>query len=146
MKHLTLYRPMDFDCALEDFDRYLGSFFSDTPFNPSARNIPAVDIKETDDAYHLEMELPGYDEKSVELRLDGNKLTVSSGKEDSKEEKKENFLIRERGVTGFSRTFTMPEDADGENVSAVFKNGLLRVEIKKEAESSKKRLIEIKAS
>ena len=146
MKQLTLSRPMDINLALEDFDRYFNSFFGESSMVPATRNIPAVDVKETDDAYRLEMELPGHDEKSVQVHLDGRGLTISSRTEEKKEEKKENYLLNERVFSSFSRTFNLPEDADGEQISASFKNGILLLDIKKRPETAKKRLIEIKSS
>jgi len=146
MRQVSLFRPVTIDRAIEDFDRYFQSFFGNSLHSPAERNTPAVDIKETDDAYTLEMELPGHDEKSIEVNLDGRKLTVSSKRESEKEEKKENYLLREREVTSFSRTFSLPENANGEQISAQFKNGILFLDVKKQAEAVKKRLIEIKTN
>jgi HSP20 family protein len=112
-----------------------------------------VDIRETDDAYLMEAELPGYDEKNIQVHVDGRILTIESKKEEEntrdvspkKDEKKDDedrFLIRERRSDSFSRSFTLPEDTDTESISAVFKNGLLNLEIKKRA-GTQKRLIRI---
>lgn len=64
---------------LDDFDRLINSFFGESPLAPARTNlssrIPAVDVRETDDAYVLEAELPGFDEKSVEVHVDGQVLT-----------------------------------------------------------------------
>jgi HSP20 family protein len=153
MKAVTMYRPVTIESALNDFDRYMESFFGESPLTPALRNHiqePAVDIRETGETYLLEAELPGYDEKSIEVQLDGGILTISSRKEEkternvspSKEENEGGYVIRERRSAGFSRAFKLPENADPEAITANFKNGLLRLEIKKRAES-KKRIIQI---
>jgi HSP20 family molecular chaperone IbpA len=151
MKTVALYRPLTLEHALDGFDRYVGSFFGDSPLAPAftrAGHVPAVDIREIDGAYLVEAELPGYDENNIRVQVDGNTLTIESGKEEgttpdtSPKNGEDRFLIRERRGASFSRSFTLPEDADTESVSAVFKNGLLTLEIKKRA-GSQKRLIHI---
>ena len=95
---------------------------------------PKVDVKETKDKYLLEMDLPGRSEKDVNIELDGSVLTISSVKEEKKETKNENteknkWLIRERRTYEFARRFTLPEDVNGEQISANFKNGVLSIDI-----------------
>jgi HSP20 family protein len=158
MKTVALH-PFTIETALDDFDRYVGSVFGESPLSPpfgKTSRIPPVDIRETDDAYLIEAELPGYDEKSIRVQMDGNTLIIESKKDEGnardvspakgKEGKKEDrFIIRERRRVSFSRSFRLPEDADTETVSAAFKNGLLNLEIKKRA-GSQKRVIQIGSS
>ena len=143
---ITLYRPRALENALTDFDRYLDSFFRDNFLGPSERSanrFPAVDIRETDKAYVLEAELPGFDEKDIQIRLDGNNLTIESHKEEEKKEESDrNYLIRERRISSFSRSFSLPENADPEGINASFRNGILSLEINKRAEAQK-RVIQI---
>jgi HSP20 family protein len=146
MNAIAMYKPFAIDRALEDFDRYVGSFFGESPLTPALR-MPAVDIREDSDAYIIEADLPGYDEKAVEVRLDGRVLTIGSKKTEEKQEDKpgkENFLIRERRQLSFKRSFTLPDDADHESVEAHFKNGVLSLSLKKRPEA-KSRTIEISA-
>ena len=152
MKTLTLYRPRDFgsrdfasgvlENALTGFDRYMDSFFGNNFVAPSERifsRLPSVDVQETEKAYILEAELPGFDEKDIEIRLDNNNLTIESRMaEEKNEEKEKNYLIQERRVSSFSRSFKLPENADSEAVSASFKNGVLSLEIGKKAEAQAK--------
>ncbi|MDR2404420.1 MAG: Hsp20/alpha crystallin family protein [Spirochaetaceae bacterium] len=161
MTSVSLYRPRTIENALSDFDRYLESFFGESPLTPAGRTLgtgPAVDIRETNDAYMLEAELPGYDEKQIRIHVDGRTLTIESGREeegrkDSASRKAEKngeaakdgdprFIIRERRINSFSRSFRLPEDADLDAISAGFKNGLLTLEIRKRPEAQK-RFIEI---
>jgi HSP20 family protein len=138
---------MSIEKALDDFDRYMGSFFGESPLAPAFKasgHRPAVDIRETENAYMLEAELPGYYEKGIEIHLDNGILTIESKKEETEEKKEANFLIRERRSASFSRSFKLPENADPDAISAAFKNGLLGLEIKKRPET-KKRLIQIES-
>jgi HSP20 family protein len=154
MKALTLYRPNVLENALSGFDRYMESFFFFFFLNPAERifnRLPSVDVRETEKAYVLEAELPGFDEKDIEIRLDGNTLTLQSKKLEEKKEEREanagdgNFLIRERRYSSFSRSFKLPENADREGITASFKNGILSLEIGKKTEAQA-RLIQISKS
>jgi len=153
MKAVTMYRPNTIHNALSDFDRYFESFFGDSILAPATRTfnrMPAVDIRETEKAYELEMELPGYDEKDIEISVDGNSLTIASKHEEARDvnenekDSKGTWILRERRVNTFNRSFKLPENANPEEVAAEFKNGVLLMEIQKRAEAQK-RTIQIKA-
>jgi HSP20 family protein len=152
---MTMYRPNTIQNALSDFDRYFESFFGDTILSPSTRafsRLPAVDIRETEKSYVLDMELPGYDEKDIEIHIDGSSLSIASRQEetrDAKDDKKDSgngvpagnegtWILRERRVNTFSRSFKLPENANPEDVTAEFRNGILTMEIKKRAEAQKR--------
>jgi len=161
MKAMTMYRPSTIQNALSDFDRYFESFFGDSLLAPAARiinHMPAVDVRETENAYVLEMELPGYDEKNIEIHVDGSSLSIASKQEELRDANDKGsagnqdsagsqgtYILRERRINSFSRSFKLPENADPEAVSAVFKNGILSLEIKKRAEAQK-RSIQIKVN
>jgi HSP20 family protein len=164
MKTVALYRPFTIEKALDDFDRYMESFFGESPLTPAVRKAefaPSVDVRETDGAYLLEAELPGYDEKDLRIQLDGNVLTIETNREEegsgeaspkqSSEEAKppveaeHRFILRERRSASFRRSFRLPDNADTGSISAHFKNGLLNLEIKKQSEAQR-RIIQIKAS
>jgi len=155
MKTVSLYRPGVLENALSDFDRYMESFFGDNFVNPSDRvfsRVPAVDVRENEKGYVLEADLPGFDEKDIEIRLDGNNLIISSRKAEEKNSENAaaggqegNYLIRERRYASFSRSFRLPENANPEAISASFKNGILSLEIGKRAEAQQ-RVIQISKS
>ena len=154
MKAVTMYRPNTIQNALSDFDRYFESFFGDSVLAPASRvfnRLPAVDIRETEKAYVLEMELPGYDEKDIEISVDGNSLSIASKQEETRNVNENDpkgnagtWILRERRINTFSRSFKLPENANPEEVAAEFKNGVLYMEIQKRAEAQK-RTIQIKA-
>lgn len=156
MKTVSLYRPSLVDHALNDFDRYMESFFGESPFPQTKRIfhvLPPVDIYETKDAFMVELELPGYDEPDIEAQVDGNTLTIKSKRHEeqardvSEKPETENaervYLLRERRKAGFTRSFMLPENAEPDTIAANFKNGVLALEIKKRAQSQK-RVIPIK--
>ena len=140
MRGLIQYtRPND----LFDWNGLLDNFFTDTPVW-NART-PAVDVREQENEYLMEAELPGLAEKDIELNVEDNILTLSSKKQESKEEKKNGYLIRERCNYEFARTFVLPKDADREKIKAEFKNGLLVVNIPKKPET-KPQKIDVKSN
>ncbi len=137
--------------ALSLFNDWLDSddYFS------AAKNCaftPSVDVKETKDAYVLDMDLPGRDEKEINIELNDKLLTISSVRNnDQKEteqksesekttEKNAHILLRERRRADFERRFTLPDDIDSEKVSAAFENGVLTVKIGRKAKEEPKRI------
>ncbi len=112
----------------------------------SAGSTPLVDVRETDEAYVLDMDLPGYSENDVALSLKDRVLTISSvaqaeKEEKAKDEKKAEYLIRERGESRFVRRFSLPKDIDSEKVEANFKNGVLTVTIPRQPESQPRQIL-----
>jgi len=123
---------------LFDWNRMLDSFFEDAPVWNT--QTPAVDVKEEEKRYLMEVELPGLTDKDIELKVEDNILTLSSKKEESKEQKKNGYLLRERRSAEFCRTFVLPQDAERAEVKAEFKNGLLMVDIPKKPEAQPRKI------
>ncbi|MBQ6780806.1 MAG: Hsp20/alpha crystallin family protein [Treponema sp.] len=130
--------------------------FNDGDFFPKvcepANVMPNVDVKENENEYVLDMDLPGKTEKDVELNLKDDVLTISSQHEETKEEKSDKkdkthgeWLIRERRNYNFTRRFTLPQDVNVEGVNASFKNGVLTVVMPRKPVSEPKK-IEIKTA
>src|ERR1700758_3325501 len=86
---------------------------------------PPVDIYEDEHTITLKMEVPGIDEKDIDVRIENTTLTVRGERKFEKEEKEENFRRVERQYGTFSRSFSLPKTVDTENVSAEYKNGVL---------------------
>ncbi len=136
MNDLTLFNDL--------FDNLVGDNYV-LPTFAYKKQVPKVDVKETDKNYTLEMDVPGKTDKDVEIELNNNVLTISSTKSSEKEEKKddkkanEKWHLRERTWTQFSRSFSLPDDVDEEKISASVKNGMLTVTMpRKEAVAAKK--------
>jgi HSP20 family protein len=123
---------------LFDWDGLLQRFFEDAPLWNT--RTPSVDVREREEGYLMEVELPGLTDKDIELKVEENILTVSSKKEDEKEEKVNGYLIRERRGAEFCRTFVLPKDVEHGKIKAELKNGLLSVEIPKKEESKPRRI------
>ncbi len=134
MKYLVTRNANPVSMANE-FDSLFNSFWNNWGV-PSSK-IPPVDIHETDDAYVLEAELPGYVEKDVNVSVEKHVLRISSVKEASREEKadekkhEKNYLVRERYYQTFERSFTLPEGVDEDHISGEFKNGVLELTMPK---------------
>ncbi len=96
---------------------------------------PPVDIYEDENKVTLKMEAPGIDSNDIEIRVDGNTLTVSGERRLEKEEKKENFRRVERSYGSFIRSFTLPYSADTNKIEANFNNGVLQIDVPKRSES-----------
>ena len=127
--------------GLSLFDDFFDSMFSSMD-NWSTR-VPAVDVEENDKEYTVKAELPGFDENDVNLTVENHVLTLSGKVDEKNEEKDKNnrkYLVRERRVETFERSFSLPEGVDEENISAQFKNGLLTVTLPKTAEKASRKL------
>jgi HSP20 family protein len=136
----------EIDRLFDEFDDGLwrspfrGSLFDVTPFRRASADLtalPAVDVSETDKAYEITAELPGMDEKNVEVKVANGILTIKGEKQDEKEEKQKDYYRRERSFGSFERSFQVPDDVDGDKIEASFKKGVLSVTLPKSAEAEK---------
>ena len=140
--NLVRYNPNSVD-LLDNVSRWFDDFLVEPTLGRPV--LPAVDIRETDSDYLMEVELPGLSEKDVEVKLDNTLLTISSNRDEKKEEKKNGYVLRERRAARFSRSFVLPEGVDREKITAEFKNGILRLSFPK-VPAAKPKTIEVKAS
>ena len=101
---------------------------------------PAVDIYEDEHTITLKMEVPGIDEKDIDVRIENNTLTVHGERKIEKEEKEENFRRIERQYGSFTRSFTLPSSVDPTQVSANYDKGLLEITLAKKAEAKPKQI------
>ena len=134
MNALSLFTPTFNQDVFDLFDRNFGT------------TVPSIDVRETNEAYVMDMDLPGRSEKDVEISLKDRVLTISSLEETKTEEKKNTdndceYLIKERRSSSFSRRFTLPADIDAENVEANFKNGVLTIAIARRPEAQARQIL-----
>jgi HSP20 family protein len=101
---------------------------------------PAVDVYEDEHNFSLKIEVPGIDEKDIDVRLENNTLTVHGERKIEKDEKEENYRRVERHYGSFTRTFTLPTTVDGENVAATYDKGVLKIALPKKAEAKPKQI------
>jgi HSP20 family protein len=140
--NLIRYNPNSVD-LLDNVSHWFDDVLSMPTLGRSS--VPAVDVRETDAEFLMEVELPGLTEKDVEVKLENTLLTVSSSKDQKKEEKKNGYVLRERRSVQFSRSFVLPEGVDREKIAAEFKNGVLQLTFPK-VPAAKPKTIEVKAS
>lgn len=137
-------RPAARWSLLPDFDYLFDDLVGRTPAGWTGWT-PSADLIENDEAYVLEMELPGFSREDIELTVERNVLTVSGRRSVEEETEDVTFHLRERGTTRFSRSFALPRSMDGDGVEARFDNGVLTVTLPKAAEARPKR-IEVKGT
>ena len=101
---------------------------------------PAVDVYEDEHEVSLKLEVPGVDEKDLDIRVENNTLTVTGERKFEKEEKEENFRRIERQYGSFTRTFTLPTTVDAEQVKASYDKGILKISLPKKAEAKPKQI------
>src|SRR5215469_7431604 len=102
--------------------------------------VPPVDIYEDEHSIQLKLEVPGIDQKDLDVKVENNVLTVSGERKFEKEEKEENFRRVERRYGSFTRSFTLPNKVNAEDVSANYENGILKIKLGKRAEAKPKQI------
>ncbi|RRB07842.1 Hsp20/alpha crystallin family protein [Larkinella rosea] len=135
------------------FPALFDDFFGRDLFNWNNRNfsttqtsLPAVNIKETADAFEVEMAAPGMTKQDFRVELNGNQLTISCNKENREEKQGNGYTHQEFSYQSFQRMFTLPKDVvDEDRIEGKYENGLLHLTIPKREESKQKapRRIEI---
>ncbi|MCS7089967.1 MAG: Hsp20/alpha crystallin family protein [Verrucomicrobiota bacterium] len=151
MANLTRWNPFR---DLEEMQRRMAALLDWSPFRRSALTTdeetitvpewaPLVDIIEDDKEYLIKAELPEVNKDDVKVTVEGGTLTISGERRAEKEEKSRRYHRVERFYGRFVRSFTIPEDADPDNVRAEFKDGVLRVHLPK-SEKARPKEIEVK--
>jgi HSP20 family protein len=148
----------------DEMDRLFDDFFSGFSLSPFRRRrleadpwrrfqgvfeatFPVVDVTETESEYRVKAELPGMEEKDIDIALTGGVLMIKGEKRQEQEEKKENYFVSERRYGTFQRSFRLPEDVDPEKIEASMKSGVLTLTLPKRPEAqAKAKKIEVKTS
>jgi HSP20 family protein len=117
------------------------------PFFATSARPPNVDVKELADGYEIAAELPGIDEKDIDVTVREGVLTLRGEKRFEKKEENENLFLSERSYGTFQRSFRLPDDVDPEGITARFEKGVLKLHLPKapEQEAATKK-IEVKSS
>ena len=122
----------------------IDDFFS--PWNEVFRNpegwvrmttYPAVNISENKDHYTLSLAVPGLKKEDFRINVEGNVLTIGSEKEESKEEKEEQYTRHEYSYSSFCRSFTLPDEVNMNKIDAVYLDGVLKVTLPKKEEAKR---------
>jgi len=141
------------------FDRFSGGFglpafrrmFDAQPALPAESafsfSAPAVDMTEDDKAYRLTAELPGLEEKNIDVTVSGDMLTLKGEKRYEKDEKDKNRYMSERAYGAFQRSFVLPDGVERDKITADLAKGVLTITLPKTAEAQKpEKKIEVKAA
>jgi len=146
---------------LDTLRRQIDRLFEDAPFPKGATPdlepfgrfsigwaaTPAVDLVEKDKEYQITAELPGIDEKNVEVKLSNGSLIISGEKKEEREEKDKGYFLSERRYGSFRRAFRVPENVEADKIDATFTKGVLTVRLPKSAQAQKaEKSIDIKAA
>lgn len=121
---------------------FLNSFFSDG----ADYKVPAVNIRENDNRYEIEVAAPGLNKEDLKISLENKILTIKSEKETKDEVDNRNFMRREFGFSSFCRSFSIPESVNAEAIKASLRNGVLTIELPRHNEEKLKSSKEIKIS
>ena len=121
----------DMERLFEDFSR---DFSWGSPAAAGTAVAPRIDVSETDSEIKIEAEMPGVEEKDVEVVLSNGRLTITGEKKQEKEEKKKDYHVVERSYGSFARSIGLPFAADPEKVKASFAKGVLTVTVPKPPE------------
>lgn len=136
-------QPATFGSIVDQvFQNNLSRFFDDSFWDANAfatSKKPAVNIRETEKAYQIEMSVPGLQKQDFQLHVTGNLLTVSyeHKKEQQPENNAEGWIRREFEKSSFTRTFTLDESVDSERIQARYEHGILHLELPKSEKSRK---------
>ena len=100
-------------------------------------NVPAVNITENKDESMVSLAIPGMKKEDFNIDIEGNMLTISSEKEESKEEKDEKYTRKEFNYSSFSRSFSLPDEVNMEKIDARYVDGVLKLSLPKKEEAKK---------
>ncbi|SRR5258707_12725805 len=144
MTVLTRWEPFrEFSTLQDRMNRLFRETYSDSARDESLTTssfAPAVDVYEDEHNVTLKIEVPGIDEKDIDVRIENNTLIVHGERKIEKEEKEENYRRVERQYGSFTRTFTLPNTVETENVSATYDKGVLKIKLAKKAEAKPKQI------
>ncbi len=129
-----MFDLLPFERRRNDMMNFFGDWGKDF-FGEMGDQISAfrTDIMDKGDHYLLEAELPGFDKKDIDIDINGDTLTISAKHEASKEDKKDNYIRRERSYGSFVRSFDV-STIDAANIKAAYNNGILELTLPKLAE------------
>ena len=122
---------------MDRFFNHLNTDFFDFRTIPEQNHFPKVDVTETKNEFSISAELPGMDDKDIDVTLGDGTLTLKGEKKVEKEDKQGEFYSRERSYGSFQRTFKVPETIDQNKINASFNKGILTVKLPKTLESRK---------
>ncbi|HEX2848400.1 MAG TPA: Hsp20/alpha crystallin family protein [Chitinophagaceae bacterium] len=130
----------------DDFFKPWNEWFDNGYFPGRLSTMPAVNITENNGAYELSLAAPGMKKDDFKIDVNGDILTISSEKEETKEEKEKKFTRKEYSYSAFSRSFTLPSQVNKDKIDAYYENGVLKLSlpVKEEARKNSNKQIAVK--
>ena len=123
--------------VFDDFFKPWNEWFNGGGLFGKTLNMPAVNITENKDDYKVSVAAPGLKKDDFKIDLEGNMLTVSCEREDSKEDKEARYTRKEYSYSSFQRSFALPEEINQEKIEATYEDGVLKVVLPKKDEAKK---------
>ena len=122
-----------FPTPWRDFDEVFRDFGPAQTNGPQLLT-PAADVLETDKAVEIHLEIPGFAPEQIDVKLEGNQLTITAERKDEKVVEEQGWVRRERNHGNYSRSFTLPTTLDGTKPEATYRHGVLTVMLPKKEE------------
>ncbi|MCO5238065.1 MAG: Hsp20/alpha crystallin family protein [Chitinophagaceae bacterium] len=148
MSALTKRGSIGLPSVFDDFFKPWNEWFSkDENSWGRSLSMPSVNITEDAGGYNVALAAPGLKREDFKIDISGNMITISSEKEESKEEKEKKFTRKEYNYTSFSRSFNLPDDVNEDRIEAKYNDGVLNVSLPRKEELKKnkeKKQIEVK--
>lgn len=130
-----------FEAFERDVKRIFDDFFALEPVDLfDSAWVPLIDIEEDEKSIHLRAEIPGIDEKDLNVTLEDNVLTISGEKKEERKEENKRYVLAERRFGSFKRSIALPNEVKADSVKASFKNGVLTINFEKKEVSQPKRI------
>jgi HSP20 family protein len=134
----ALMKPGLFPSVFDDFFKPWNEWFDNGGSLTRTATVPSVNVVENEQNYNVSVAAPGLKKEDFKIDLKGNMLTISSEKEEQKEEKEGKYNRKEYNYSSFSRSFTLPEDVNKDQIQAKYEDGVLNLTLPKKEEVKKK--------
>lgn len=129
-----------FPSVFEDFFKPWNEWLGNGGSWGRSSNVPAANVTETKDDYKVSLAAPGLKKSDFKIDVEGNMLTISSEKEESKEEKDAKYTRKEYSYSSFSRSFTLPAEVNQDKIEAAYEEGVLKLTLPKKEEAKRANL------
>lgn len=142
---IVRYSPLN-DFTPTSFSTLLDRFFNDTVTRSGGSTygfVPRVDVAEDEKAFEIHLALPGLKKEDIKIELNENQVTISGERKLSKEKKESSFHTIETQYGQFSRTFSLPENVDGQKIQAQYDNGILVLTLPKDEKKALRQTIKV---
>lgn len=143
MTDLIRWEPVtDIFDLRDDMNRLFGDYFSSRR-NKLSHNIgwlPSVDVAETENEYTIKADVPGMKKEDIRISIENSTMTISGERKEEAEEKKKNYVRREKSYGSFMRSFELPHAIDSKNIKASYTDGVLTVNVPKSEDAKPKEI------